>query len=100
MPRVEYDPSVVVGLREHLTKQAHDLMMRLETADPGYGFGAEVARLRKRLDDLLDGADVLVYRHELGDFAPPRDGNHAFALRGNRLVEAEYERVVPAQRDG
>jgi hypothetical protein len=85
------------GCGEHLTKRARDIIVQLESADPHYGFGAEVARLRKRVDDLLDGADVLVYRHEIpADMQPPRtDGQHIYTLRGDRLVTAEYERAVP-----
>jgi hypothetical protein len=95
MPRVEHDHTNVVGLRDYLTKQARDLLVRLEAADPHYGFGAEVRRLRKRVNDLLDGADILVYRFELpADMEPPRtDGQHVYTLRGDRLVPAEYERV-------
>ena len=48
-----------------MTTQARDVLVRLESAHSGYGFTAEVKRLRKRLDDLLDGADVLVYRSEI-----------------------------------
>jgi hypothetical protein len=77
---------VVVGLRERLIERARAQVVRLEAADTDmYDFSAEVARQRRRLDDLLDGADVLVYRHELGEFAPPRDGQHVYTLRGDRL---------------
>jgi hypothetical protein len=93
MSRVEHDDTNVAGLREHLTKQARDLVVRLEAAHPGYGFGAEVRRLRQRLDDLLDGNNVLVYTFEVpADMQPPRDdGQHVYTLRGDRLVPAEYE---------
>ena len=86
MPRVEHDHSRVVGLRERLIERCRAQVRRLEAADTDvYDFSAEVARQRRRLDDLLDGADVLVYRHELGEFAPPRDGQHVYTLRGDRL---------------
>jgi hypothetical protein len=92
--RIETD-GVVVGLRDHLTKAARDLLVRLEAADTGYGFRADIARLRHRLDDLLDGNDVLVYRHEIpADQQPPRsDGQHVYTLRDDRLIPAQYERV-------
>jgi hypothetical protein len=96
VPLVEYDPSLVIGLREHLTKKARGVLVRLDSAATEvYDFGAEVRRLRKRIDDLLDGADVLVYRHEIpGDMQPPRtDGQHVYTMRGDRLVPAQYERV-------
>ncbi|MGO8938386.1 MAG: hypothetical protein ACLQLO_15125 [Mycobacterium sp.] len=97
--RIETD--VKTGLREHLIKQARGVLVRLESADPRFGFGAEVKRLRRRLDDLLDGADVLVYRFEIpADMQPPRsDGQHVYTLRGDRLVTAEYERAVPFDDD-
>ena len=74
--------------------------MRLDNADPHYGFGAEVRRLRKRIDDMLDGSDVLVYRHEIpADMQPPRtDGQMVYTLRGDTLVPAEYERVSVSGR--
>jgi hypothetical protein len=102
MPRVEHDHSRVSGLRDHLTKQARDVLVRLDNAAPHYGFGADARRVRQRLDDLLDGADVLVYRHEiLANLQPPReDGQHVYTLRGDRLVPAEYEHVMPSRYDG
>jgi hypothetical protein len=76
--RIDTD-GVVVGLREHLTKQARELLVRMDDADPHYGFGAEVRRLRKRIDDLLDGADVLVYRFEISaEMQPPRRAAHLY----------------------
>ena len=57
--------------------------------------GKELARLRQRLDDLTNGRDVLVYRHEVpAEMTPPRDGRNTivFTLRGDRLVDAESER--------
>jgi hypothetical protein len=95
MPRVEHDHTHVVGLGEHLTTQARELLVRLDNADPHYGFGAEVRRLRARNDDLLDRADVLVYRFEIpADMQPPRDGKHIYTLRGDNLVPAEHERFA------
>ena len=86
MARLIETDGVVVGLRERLIERARAQVVRLEAADTDmYDFSAEVARQRRRLDDLLDGADVLVYRHELGEFAPPRDGQHVYTLRGDRL---------------
>jgi hypothetical protein len=63
--------------------------------------GAELSRLRKRLDDLNNGHDILVYRFEIpADMQPPReDGRIVYTLRGDRLVTAEYERAVPAYDD-
>jgi hypothetical protein len=58
--------------------------------------GAELRRLRKRLDDLTNGRDILVYRFEIpADMQPPRDGQHVYTLRGDRLVTADYEHAVP-----
>jgi hypothetical protein len=58
--------------------------------------GTELARLQSRLDDLKNGRDVLVYRHEIpAQYAPHReDGRIVFTLSGDRLVAAEYERVA------
>jgi hypothetical protein len=82
-----------------LIERARAEVRRSESADTVvYDFSAEIARQRRRVDDLLDGADVLVYRHEIhANMEPPRDGQHVFTLRGDRLVPAEYERVAPAQ---
>jgi len=41
MPRVEYGHSTVCGLREYLTTQAREPLVRLDT-DPHYGFGPGV----------------------------------------------------------
>jgi hypothetical protein len=92
------------GLRDHLADRTAELMARFVESD-GDLFpyrGAELARLRKRLDDLTNGRDVLVYRHEIpADMQPPReDGRIVFTLRGDRLVPAQYDRVrVPAHGD-
>lgn len=95
------DTGTVAGLREHLTKQVRDVLVRLEAARTGWGYGAEIRRLRKRLDDLLDGNDVLVYRFEIPpEQQPPRsDGQHVYTLSGDRLMPAEYERCVPSFDD-
>jgi hypothetical protein len=59
-----------------------------------YDLTAEIARQRHRLDELLDGAEVLVYRHEIRrEMMPPRDGTMVYTLRGDRLVSAEYQRA-------
>jgi hypothetical protein len=86
--RIKTDPAKVVGLREHLIERCRAQVVRLEAANTEiYDFTAEVVRQRKRLDDLLDGADVLVYRHELGEYAPPRsDGQNVYTLRGDKLI--------------
>jgi len=57
--------------------------------------GAELKRLRERLDDLKNGNDVLVYRFEIPhDLQLPReDGVIVYTLRGDRLITAQYERV-------
>jgi hypothetical protein len=93
--RIETD--TVSGLREHLADKCAQLLARFVESD-GEFFpyrGAEIARLRKRLDDLKAGRDVLVYRHEIpADMQPPRtDGQHVYTLRGDRLITAQYERV-------
>lgn len=87
----------VIGLREHLAEKCAELLVRFVESD-GELFpyrGAEMKRLRERLDDLKNNRDVLVYRHEIpADMQPPRtDGQHVYTLRGDRLVTAEYERV-------
>ena len=51
------------------------------------------------MDDLTNGHDVLVYRFELGDYAPPREvGGHVFTLHNDTLIEAQLERV-PVEYD-
>ena len=98
MPSYEWTPAVA-WLRDHLIAEARAMLVRLDNADPNYGFGAEIRRLRARIDDLLDGKGILVYRFELPrELGPPRDGRHVFTLKGDdRLVDAEYERVVPVR---
>lgn len=93
--KIGADPNLVVGLREHLAARCRATIAKLAHAtDTGlYDFSADLERQRDRLIDLQTGRDVLAYRFELGDFAPPRDGRHVFTLRGDRLVPAEYERV-------
>jgi hypothetical protein len=85
--RIESD--TVTGLREYLTQRCADLLARFTDE----GCGAEVRRLRGRLDDLTNNRDVLVYRFELpADQQPPRaDGQHIYTLRGDRLIPAQYE---------
>ena len=99
--RIETD--TVTGLRDHLTQRCAELLARFTRSD-GDLFpyrGAEVRRLRKRLDDLKNGNDVLVCRHEIPvELQPPReDGRIVYTLRGDRLVTAEYERVAPSYED-
>jgi hypothetical protein len=100
--RIETD--TVIGLREHLTDKCAALLARFVESD-GELFpyrGAEMKRLQKRLDDLKNNRDVLVYRHEIpADMQPPRtdDGQIVFTLRGDRLVAAEYERFSYRPRD-
>jgi hypothetical protein len=89
------------GLRDHLAQRTTDLMARFVESD-GELFpyrGAELGRLRKRLDDLTNTRDILVYRFELGDYAPPREvGSHVFTLHNDTLVEAQYERQCAGNR--
>ena len=104
VPRVEYEHSRVTGLRDHLAALCRDLIDRLthSTETELYNFSAERGRLRDRLIDIERGRDVLVYQHEIPPgWQPPReDGVISFTLRGDRLIEAQFERVrVPAHRD-
>jgi hypothetical protein len=96
VPRVDHDCRVT-GLREHLAGKCAELLARFVESD-GELFpyrGAEIKRLQQRLDDLNARRDLLVYRFELGDYAPPReDGQHIYTIRGDRLVTAEYEHAV------
>lgn len=97
MPRAEHDPTVVSGLREHLIATARANVVKLESAEPDlYDFSPDLRCQRQRVDELLDGADVLVYRFEIPrELQPPRDdGQHAYRLRGDRLVG------VPTWRQG
>jgi hypothetical protein len=91
-------------LREHLAARCRDLIDRLShsTESELYNFSAERSRLRDRLIDIETGRDVTVYRHEIPhEWQPPReDGRIVFTLRGDRLIEAQFERVrVPAHGD-
>jgi len=96
--------STVPELRDQLTERCTKLMARFVESD-GELFpyrGAELKRLQKRLDDLNSGRDVLVYRFEIPThMQPPRNGHrHVFTLRGDRLIDAEYERCevsVPSE---
>lgn len=87
MPQVDRDPAVVTGLREHLIVQSRARVKRLTaTACDFYDFSADLQRERNRLDALLDGDDVTVYRFEIpADHAPPRDGTIVYTLTGDRL---------------
>jgi hypothetical protein len=92
--------NTVPGLRDHLIERCMKLMARLVESDADlFPYrGKELKRLQSRLDDLTNGRDVLVYRHEIpADMQPPRDdtGRIVFTLRGDRLIEAQLERVFP-----
>jgi hypothetical protein len=92
------ETGTVTGLREHLTEKCGELLARFTQSEDRFGLrGAEVRRLRKRLDDLKNGEDILVYRFEIpAAMQPPRsDGQHIYTLRGDRLVTAEYQHAVP-----
>jgi hypothetical protein len=85
VPRVDHDDTRVTALRDHLTQRCADLLGRMVESD-GELFpyrGAEIKRLRKRLDDLKNGRDVLTYRHEIPvELQPPReDGQHVYTLK-------------------
>lgn len=89
---------VKAGLRDHLTEQCAIMLARMSQAE-GFPYrGAEVERLRDRLIDLKAGRDILVYRFEIpADMQPPRDDRqHIYTLRGDRLITADYERMVPS----
>lgn len=89
MPRpAEQAAAVVTGLREHLIVKARAQVARLTSArSDWYDFTADLQRERDRMDALLDGADVLVYRHEIpAEWQPPRDGTIVYTLTGDRLV--------------
>lgn len=80
------------GLRDHLADRTADLMARFVESD-GELFpyrGTELKRLHTRLDDLNNGRDVLVYRHEIpADMQPAReDGRIVFTLTGDKLITA------------
>jgi hypothetical protein len=94
--RIETDQ--VCGLRDHLAGKCSALLARFVESDAElFPYrGAEIARLRKRLDDLKNGRDVLTYRFELPpEYAPPReDGQHIYMLKGDRLVAAQYQHAV------
>lgn len=99
MPRpAEQAAAVVTGLREHLIVKARAQVARLtNTRSDWYDFAADLQRERDRMDALLDGADVLVYRHEIPpDLAPPRDGTIVYTLHGERLVSHVAGRESPA----
>jgi hypothetical protein len=91
MPRAEHDPAVVTGLRATLIVKARAEVVRLATADSDvYDFSAELQRQRDRVDALLEGRDVTVYRFEIpGEHQPPRDGTVRYTLRGDRLVASQ-----------
>ncbi|MGY4868387.1 hypothetical protein [Mycolicibacterium elephantis] len=89
MPRpAEQAAAVVTGLREHLIVKARAHVARLTNArSDWYDFTDDLQRERNRMDALLDGADVLAYRHEIpAKWQPPRDGAMRYTLTGNRLV--------------
>jgi hypothetical protein len=99
VPRVEHDHSRVTGLREHLASRCRATIDKLPHATECeiYDFTRERDRLCDRLIDIETGRDVTVYRFELGEYAQPReDGQHVYILRGDPLVTAGYERVVPS----
>jgi hypothetical protein len=89
------------GLQDHLIDRCTTLMARFVESDPeAFPYrGKELGRLQKRLDDLTNGRDVLVYRFELGDYAPPREvSGHVFTLHNDTLIEAQSE-LVPVEYD-
>ncbi|BBX70100.1 hypothetical protein [Mycolicibacterium psychrotolerans] len=88
MPQVDRPAEVVSGLREHLIAQARAQVTRLDAAAcDWYDFGGERQRQRDRIDALLDGRDVTVYRHELPrEHQPRRDGTMRYTLHGHRLI--------------
>jgi hypothetical protein len=96
--------TTVAGLREHLAERCVKMLTRMVDTD-GDLFpyrGAELKRLRQRLDDLRNNRDILLYRFEIPThMQPPRNGHrHVFTLRGDRLIDAEYERCevsVPSE---
>lgn len=92
----------MVGLRDHLAAECKSVIHRLSHATNTelYDFTVELDRQRDRLIDIETGRDVLVYRFELGEYAPPRDDQHVFTLRGETLLPAEYERAVPVMVNG
>ena len=94
MPRAEHDPTVVTGLREHLIGKAQANVRRLGATEYDlYDFSPELRRQRLRVDELLDGADVTVYRFEIPrELQPPRDGQHVYTLHGDRLTPASRPR--------
>jgi hypothetical protein len=67
MPRVDYDDSRVIGLREHLAARCRATITKLEhsTECELYDFHPELERQRDRFIDIETGRDVLVYRHEI-----------------------------------
>jgi hypothetical protein len=94
------ETGTVTRLRDHLTQWCAELLARFAQSDAELFpcRGAEVRRLRKRLDDLKNGRDILVYRFEVpAELQPPRTDEpiHVFTLRGDRLVTADYEHAVP-----
>ena len=90
-------------MRDHLAQRCRDLIDKLthSTEFEIYNFCAERDRLRDRLIDIETGREVTVYRFEIpADMQPPReDGEHVYTLRGDRLVPADYQRVVSYVQD-
>lgn len=89
MPRrAEQAAAVVTGLREYLIVKARTRVARLtNTRSDFYDFSHDLERERVRTDAMIDGADVLVYRHEIpAEWQPPRDGTIVYTVTGDRLV--------------
>lgn len=96
MPRAEYDSGLTVtGIRATLIDTARATLARLTAGRVDwYDFGDDHDRQRAHLEALTAGDDVLVYRFELPRDVQPLDHRHAYTLRADRLVPAEYERVA------
>lgn len=89
MPRAENHPAAVVtGLREFLIGKARAQVARLADAKcDWYSFAADLQRQRDRMNALVDGDDVLVYRHEIpAEWQLPRDGTIVYTVTVDRLV--------------
>jgi len=91
------------GMLQHLASRCRGTIDKLtdSTECEIYNFSAERDRLCDRLIDIETGRDVTVYRFEIpAEMQPPReDGRHVYTLRSDRLVPAEYQRVVSYVQD-
>jgi hypothetical protein len=93
VPLAEYDPTTVVGLREHLIAATRARLARLTNAEcDWFDFTPDRHREQARLSRLLDGQSVLIYRHEIpAKYEPPRDGAIVWRLVGDRLVPGDHQ---------